>query len=717
MNVSLLITRFLYRIRYQVIFGSLIVTLIVGYFMQFLPKKYTVETMIYTGIVASKTSIEGERSSYQSVSNTFSNLITLVKSKNTLEKVALKLLAINLINGNPEKDNTYITSKNYIELLKYIPEDIKKLVDKESINRTYNNLLKYKNYSPKNFLFKLLNGNNQHYSYNALNSAKIARVGDSDMIKLSYTTNDPGIATTTIKLLSEELKRSYDNLRFRSTNDVIAYFEEQVKKYRAILNTQEDELTEYKVSNNVINYAKQTEATAIHFAEYEDRYEEVNRRYSGSLELLKMLEKQMSTRVKMLKTNKNFLETLANISDLNGELTEMEVFTNENKRKNDQAYINNQLKLKQAQRKIKEISSEMDIYKYSKEGVAIDDMVTNWLNALIENTKAKAELKILEERKKDFREKYVSFSPVGTGISRRERDISVTEQTYLQMIRSLNNAYLHKKNIQVTTATLDTITEPSFPLNPNSTKAMLYTIMAMLTSAIFIVGINLLIEMTDRTLRDGIRANRLTGLPVIAAFTGRGQLRYRGFIKTCNRICAAYTCNRLNQYLNTEGTTYINLLSINPKEGKTFVAKYLIAEWEKRNFTVKHIVVGEDLLSDASYLKTTSYDKLLDHNHEDIILVEHFALQNYAVPHQLLGQAHLNLLIANAKRVWKGSDDELTHSLHEGTKEQPIFLYLNNTTREAAEDFTGELPPKLSHTGLSRKFKHGGITASKESIK
>lgn len=717
MNVSLLITRFIYKIKHQLIYGPLIVTVIVAYFSQFLPKKYTVETMIYTGIVTSKTTIEGESVSYQSISNTFSNLISLVKSKSTLEKVAIRLLAIDLIEGNPEEDNIYITAQNYQELIEMLPKDIKNLVHKESVDKTYSNLLKYKKFSPQNFIYKLLNGNHKYYSYNTLKSAGVFRVGDSDMIKLSYSSDDPGITTTTVKLLSQELKRSYDNLRFRSINDVITYFEEQVKKYRAILNTQEDELTEYKVANNVINYFKQTESTALHFAEYEDRYEATMRKYKSSTQLLRMLEKQMNTRAKLFRANKKFIKTLENISNLNGRLTEMEAFINEDNRSENKQYKQNKSKLDKAQKEIKTISSEMDIYKYSKEGIAIEEMVANWLSALIDNTKAKAELKVLDQRKKSFKKKYITFSPIGTGISRRERDISVTEQTYQQMINSLNTAYLRKKNIQMTTATLDTITEASFPLKPNPAKAIMFILAALFGSLSFIIGLNLLIEMTDRTLRDGIRAHRLSGLPILAAFTGRNQLRYRGFAKTCNRICAAYGCNRLTQYLNTEGTTYINLMSINPKEGKSFISKYLIEEWEKRGFVVKHIIVGEDFPANASFLKATEFKTIYSSSIEDIILIEHIAIQESAIPRKLLAKADINLLIANAKRVWKGSDDQLIKTLQESVSNKPLFMYLNNVNRDAAEDFTGELPPKASHTQFSKRFQHGGITAQKAAIK
>ena len=52
MDITLYISRFIYRIRHQLVFGTLIITALVAYFSQFLEKKYTVTTSIYTGITS-----------------------------------------------------------------------------------------------------------------------------------------------------------------------------------------------------------------------------------------------------------------------------------------------------------------------------------------------------------------------------------------------------------------------------------------------------------------------------------------------------------------------------------------------------------------------------------------------------------------------------------------------------------------------------------------
>lgn len=721
MNIPLFISRFLYRIRYQLLFGTLIVTLLVAYFTQFLPKNYTVNTMIYTGIVSSTSLDNNENTSnYQIINNTFDNLISLLRSQSTLENVALHLFAKNMIYGNPDENNMTITAKNFNKLQSLVPDEVKALIDKSSEDRTVENLKKYIEPSSNNFLYALLNSNHPHYSYDALRKVQVKRINNSDMIDLSFESDDPGITTNTVRLFRDELVDNYNRLRYKATDDVIAYFEAEVKKKQEQLKAKEDDLTNYNVRNNIINYDEQTKATAIALSNYEDRYELAMREYRAASNLLTSLEDQLRTRTKLFEANSDFLETLNDISTINGKITEIETFSTEEAQQNNPELEKYRKELREAEQKIALISTDMDKYKYSKEGIAIDDMVSEWLKALIQKTKSESELKVLDTRKKEFEEKYAGFSPVGTEIKRRERDINVTENSYLELLHALNLAYLKKKNIQLTTAGLNTVTEPSFPLTPNKSKRLLLVIAAFLGSLIFITGYNLLIELIDRTVRDAERAERLTGMKISAAFSGRGQLRYRGYSKTWHRIAASYACSKLNPYLKPAGTVCINLLSIEEKEGKSFVAKYMIEEWEKLGIQVKYLKAGEDFPLDATTLTATRMDEVYtqkNSNETEILLIEYPAIQYNSLPAALINHADVNLLIINACRVWKNSDDKSLLYLKEISKIAPIFVFLNNSNRENVEDFTGPLPPFSSQHSVAMQMRHMGFTAKGTAVK
>lgn len=719
MNIPLFISRFLYRIRYQLLFGSLAVTLLVAYFTQFLPKTYTVNTTIYTGIVSSSALDDEKTSNYQVINNSFDNLISLLRSQNTLQNVALHLFAMNMIHGDPDENNMYITAKNFNRLQKTVPDEVKSLIDKNSEEKTVENLKKYIEPSSFNYMYSLLNGNDPHYSYNALRQVQVKRVGNSDMIDLSYQSDDPGITTNTVKLFNAELIKNYNELRYKATDDVIAYFEGEVEKKKKSLRSQEDALTLYNVDNNIINYEEQTKALAIARSNYEDRYEAALKEYKSSSGLLESLEKHMDTRSKLFRANTEFLETLDDIATINGKITEIETFTSEEALRNDTTLAHYKRELRNAEQKIAAISTDMDQYKYSKEGIAIDGLVSEWLRALLQNTKAQAELKVLNDRKKEFQERYTQFSPVGTEIKRREREINVTENSYLELLHALNMAYLKKKNIQLTTAGLNTVTPPLFPLSPNKSKRFLLTVAALLGSLIFITGYNLLIELIDRTLRDAERTKRLTGIDVESAFSGRGHLRNRGYFKTWSRIAAGYACNKLDRYIKPGRTLYVNLLSIEKGEGKSFIARYMVEEWEKAGFRVKYLQAGIDFPINTEYVRASAFETLCSGcrpDEADVVLIEYPAVQYHSLPSVLIGKATVNILVANSRRVWKNSDDKLLAHLKELSGKTPIVIYLNNASRETVEDFTGPLPPYSSQHSLATQMMHMGFTAKNTAV-
>lgn len=718
MNIPLYIVRFLHRIRYQMIFGCLIVTALVAYFSQFIQKKYTVTTSIYTGIASTSGLEEDNKLSFFELNSTFDNLINLTKAKGTLEKVSIRLFALNMINGDLEKDNLYITAKKYKELRNIVPKEVLSLIDKTSLNKTIENLNKYKKEEPGNFLFGLFNWSHPNYSYNALKAVSVKRISNSDLIEISFQSTDPGIAMNTVKLITDELIQSYDGIRYKSANDVVQYYEKELKVLRSKLDQMENSLTEYNIDNKVINYTEQTKAIAIAYTSYEDRYEAALREYESSSRLIAQLEKQMDTRSKLFKTNTDFINALDRISTINGKITEIESFNSDDAQNSNSDLQRYKKNMDETEKEIEKLSNNINEYKYSKEGVAIETMVNQWLTEIIRNTKAKAELDVLDKRRKDFADQYKTYSPIGTQINRKEREIRITEESYLEVLHGLNLAKLKQKNIQLTSATLNVITPATFPLISDGSKRGILIIAAFIGSLIFIIGCNLIIELLDRTLRDAERTKRLTNTPVLGAFTGNMQLRFRGYRKTCNRISANYACNKLNDKLVPGKTLVINLLSLESKEGKTFIANYLKEEWEEQGLTVKYLIAGIDFPLDTSYLLAQGFDNyLLEENKPNILLIEYPAILTHNIPSTLISQASFNIVVANACRVWKNSDDVSLNNLKERSGSVPLYIYLNNATREAVEDFTGLLPPYSSMRTLSSRILYLGLTTRNTAVK
>lgn len=721
MDIAQFISQFIYRIRYWLLWGTLFVTGLVIYFTQFLPYSYTVESSIYAGVTNS-TTVDGTTVNYTVINSTFDNLINIAKSRGTLEKVSIRLLANAFTYGEEWKDNHYIQAKHYRQLLQITPKEVLQLVDRKNVEKTTENLTAYRKEQANNFVYSMFNRPVAFYSANALNKIEVKRAGTSDILNITYTSADPGITQQTVSILIDELIKAYEILRFKATNDVIAYFEEQVRITKQALNREEDDLMNYNVQERVINYPEETKALAITRYEVEDRLEDVEKAYESATARRKMLEDKMDIRAQIIRSNTNLLQELEKVSTLNQSIMEREIFTSTQSQENNPKLYEDKIKLQKAEENISHLSDNLNEYNFSKEGVGINDMVIAWLTSCIDEAKAKAQLQVLLNRQKTIFDQYSHMSPIGTQVNRKQRAINIAEDNYRTQLKGLADANLRLKNIEMGTSNLQTVSPPDYPLTDNGRKRMIYVLIAFIGSIVFIVTYFLLIELLDRTLRDPLRSKRLSGLPVIAAFNGTSNLKFRGFLKTCNRLAAAYSCRQMNKYLQKERPTIINLLSMESGEGKSYLAKYFVDYWETEGIKTRIVMHGVDFDVEAKeYVNAQQLSSFWRRNEAeqepDIILVEYPAINNASIPLDTLRQADVNLLVANACRLWRNSDNATLQPIKEAMENVPFFLYLNNADREVVESFTGELPPRTPLHSFVSRLAQLGLISKKAAVK
>lgn len=721
MDILLFISQFLYRIRYWLLWGTLFVTGLVIYFTQFLPYSYTVKSSLYAGITSS-TSLDGAAVNFSVVAATFDNLVNIAKSRGTLEKVSLRLLASSYTHGEEWKDNQYIQAKHYRQLLQITPKEVMELIDRKDESKTLANLTAYKKNDHNNFIYSVFNRTIAFYSMAALDRVELKRIGNSDILDISYTSADPGLTQLTVAFLIEELINAYEILRFKSTNDVIAYFEEQVRLAKVRLSEEEDNLMHYNVQERIINYGEETKALAATRYQVDDRLEAAKRTYEGAVALRKMLDEKMDVRAQIIRNNTNLLQELDKVSNLNQSIMEKEIFISDKSKSKSEELQKEKTELRQAEDRISSISDNLNEFAFTKEGVGIENMINEWLIALVNEARAQAEMKVLESRQQDIFDQYSHMSPDGTQVNRKERAIDIAEDNYRTQLSGLASANLRLKNIEMSTSNLQTVAPPSYPLTDNGRNRLMYILAAFFGSMIFIILYFLLIEVLDHTLRDPYRSKRLSGLPVIAAFNGISNLKYRGFLKACNRLAAAYCCNRLNKYMKVGEPTVINLLSINSREGKSFLAKYFIRHWESEGLRVRLVTHDYDFESNGKqYVQAQQLSDFWMLNEAektpDIILVEYPSIKDSSIPLPVLQKADVNLLIANACRLWRDSDNTTLAPFKEALKDTPFMLYLNNADRDVVESFTGELPPKMPIHSFISRLAQLGLTSQKNEVK
>ena len=195
-------------------------------------------------------------------------------------------------------------------------------------------------------------------------------------------------------------------------------------------------------------------------------------------------------------------------------------------------------------------------------------------------------------------EQFIFFSPIGATLDRKDRHIGFIEANYMEMLRALNAARLRQRNLQMSTAVLRILNPPMFPLNAQPTNRMMTMLSAfMLTFILTATYYFMIIEMLDRTLRDRMRSERITSIPVLGCYPKESTLRYRRFNKTINDMALRQLSKSLLPYFKESQQNVLNLLSTDAANGKSYIAQELENYWLSLGLQVRRLTYDEDFSS------------------------------------------------------------------------------------------------------------------------
>lgn len=720
MNYISFFIKFLYRIRYWLIFIPLIITLIAIYQIKHSTRNYTAYSTIYTGLVTGVNilSESGMTMTSTTQNSMMDNLLNIVTSDQTLKNVSLRLYARSMVYGDPNKDNLYIKASNYKAIYAH-GTPIHHLIDKSSPNdsinemNTYKNLLAYEKNEPGNYVYGIYRFFLPYFNRKALKTISVERDGNSDMLELSYTTDDPGIAYQTLKILNEEFIKQYEVLRFGETNNVIAYFERELARAARELKEAEDSLTIYSVKNKVINYGEETKQIAVLNKEYELGYWDSYRTNKSADHLTRELEKRIQLNAEIFRNNSDFLSAIDQMSGLNHNLTLPTPYT-----ENPQLTLKDSLtsRLYQSKNQFDSIANRYGELQHSKEGISNDNVISEWLTQNIALEKSKSELEAMKKNKEDLDAKYSHYAPIGSTLTRKERAVSIAEQEYFSIMTALNNARLRQKSLQMTSATLKVMNEPIYPDYPLDSNGKKVAAGIFLASLIFVVFFFLLIELLDRTLRDSNKVKTVTGGVTAGAFTRSFRGRYRTFNQTYTDMSAKALCSFASTYFKPEKNNIVNIISNEPGEGKSFVLDNMAIQFQSMGMDVKKLSWHDQFETDAKAFVQSlelpdldNTDKLSSRN--TVILVEYPSLREAALTREIMNGVSLNLLVADSRRTWQTTDQSLYERLKDMTGATPLLFVLNYTRLETAEDFNGLMPPYTRLRKLFYRLSQLGLTA------
>jgi len=584
---------------------------------------YSSETTLYTGI-ASGSSVEMNKSlSFFATNTAFDNLINVIKSRETQQEVAIRLLALHLM--LPDYSPKYISKDSFNKLRTITPEHVKKLVvnkaitkntdilepdtaqiednfsfnsledseshnilpasiDKTAYEQTVRNLEEYMSSNDTNFVYKLLYFTHPHYSIKAISSINVQRIQSSDLVKLKYDSNDPGICQQTLAMMTEVCINNYKLIKENRSDAVVKYFEHQLKQAAARLKVGEDKLLEFNKDNNIINYYEQSKAVAVVKEDLDVDYNNKRIKLAGTLAAIKQIEEKLGVQKQIQLKSTSIIELRNKLGTINSKILTAETIGYGKTIDNEQL-----AKLKADAEKLKEQISKSvnELYSFgnSTDGLPVSKLLTDWISNVLEYEDLNAGMEVLSERIKEFQKQYAIYAPAGANLKRIEREISVSEQEFLEILHGLNLAKLKMQDAELS-STIKAVDPPFFPLSPNPTKRKVLILAAAMIGFIFVLSLILAMEYFDETVKNPEKLSKNTKLKTIGIFP-------KIFLKT-GTLNFVFVTNRLLEIviqqlelltktmLNRKDPRIFIFLSTLSNEGKTIIAGNIALKLKKQ---------------------------------------------------------------------------------------------------------------------------------------
>jgi uncharacterized protein involved in exopolysaccharide biosynthesis len=645
------------------------------------PREYATTSLIYTGLASGYSLESDEAPDRNQVMNAFSNLIGTIKARTTIEEVSLRLLAQHLLLTRPDPA---VTSKQTFQMVQEsVPADVRRrLIVRGSVEQTARNLYAY-TLTPKNPISeKLLSGESSPFSAKAiLGKLTVQREGDSDILKMSYTASDPAVVKRTMEVLTEVFVRRYREMKVSETGNASSYFEEQFRLASQRLAASENRMKEFSRDNRIINYPEQTKYISALDSDIDFEIQRIQGEYEASKAALSELDAKLKMREETVQRSTEVTRLRDSLSAYNAQLTVLELRPDADP-----------TQLRRMKQRIEDyegrarrgISSLYDI-NHAPGGTPVKPLFDQWIDAFVNVDKGKARLKVLTDFKKSYDRFYDQFAPLGSNLSKLQREISVAEREYLEILHGLNMSKLREQNLLLSTA-LKVLDPPQYPGRPEPSKRMLLVVGSFVVGIILVLGFLLGRDYLDSSLRNPQRAMKQTGLPLIGALPLTTNLAFRH--AEIERLTTQQAVARIRA-LTVDVPHHpvrVAITSVRDGDGKTYALERMQAAFERLGLRAELL----DSETEEVFWPATSRDETGHY-----LLYEAPAILEEALPADLHRLPDLTLLVADARRRWSEADAHLVQTYRDVVR-QPVGLLLNRMQPVELEALIGEVPRRRS---------------------
>lgn len=596
--------------------------------------------------------------------------------------------------------------------------------------RLVRRMMAYKDADQENYLFRTLQSANPFYSVRKISEVKVSRIQSSDLLKLTFDSNDPAVCMQTLKILTGVFSQQYQSITTIQKGMISGYFRERVNSAKKQLDSLERNLLDYRRENRIINYDEQTKSISEQ-KEILDRdwYGEAGK-ISAAKTALALIEDNIGEKGKSLLLDSTVLEKRQQMHDLAGKISMAEI--QEDSQAGKEINIEYLARMKGELELLKlELNTEL-MKSFELAGTVkdlnIQNLLQKWFEKTIEAEESQARFNTLTYSKKAFMAKYDEFAPLGSQLKKIDREIDLAQQAYMNHLNNLNQSILRQKNLEQ--PEIQVIDNPVYPIKPNASGRMVTVIAAFLAGLILTAVFIILLELLDNSIKFPMRFAELSGLKLMGAYpriplAPDNRINYPLISsRATDQIAQRIRLEDLRLKDRGDQPFMLFFISTREREGKTYLATRAVEKLRASGSKVLYVKHQDKNSSEEIKRKFTQFDEHQEAWDYEYTLPDNFIrvrninelLRNYTFftsgyqylvielpallvqeyPATLTESGHLSVLVGLATRAWNQADKECIR-LYQSSINHPVLALLNGCQADQLEPILGEIPKRRSY--------------------
>jgi uncharacterized protein involved in exopolysaccharide biosynthesis len=662
-------------------------------------KEYAADTIIYTGINSNFNLKEENQTDYYA-SKAFSNLLTLFNSRATKQEVAFHLLARHL--SLNDFDPSILSWQTYVRLQELIDKPTREKLVGGSFKETVQRITNLYNSNDTNVIYQLLNSEEHGYSLKALSRLSASQIGNSDLMKVDYVSNDASMCRQTLEILSDIFIRRHKELMEGQNESVIEYFQNATANAAQRLDAAEKRHLEFHKTHNILNYPEQvTNLTGVRQQQLQE-YNALEMQYAGTLASMQEIERNLKKEGSAVPNSQEILQLRNQLLDLNIRIMEYEILQNDKVPTTTSGTLST-LK-RRAEATEAQLAKSLDSYSAKNnlgQNLSAKELLSDWLKETIQAEKLKAQMVVARKQNNTFAKEAEKMAPLGVELRKLEREKELAEKEYFNLLNGLTQSKLTQQNIELISQ-LKVVDQPVTPSQPLSSKRFILVVMGAVGTFLITLASLIGAEVLDFSLKNPDQASKQTGLPVFGLLPTFNSLKknQKGQIKIKEDQLARKLLLKMQQKKGVQGPYLIGVLSNQSGEGKTTLIQSLVSSLNAYGLTTLALLPEQHpgyLIPDPckSYYSTrqnlvkNALEAYLSDGHlagYDLVVVEFPALLESSYPVAMLPALDLILLTLKATHTWQRADQDIVERIKTVT-DAPIEILLNAVLPKYMENY------------------------------